>query len=291
MKPIDITDRETFLHYKNPSIINSEYQFSTLFIWQHAYCFEYELYENNLLVFGKQTNGDMQVYYPIGNEDNLKASVDYVKSVFKKESQRINFRPLSEQMKDTLLSTIDQKVDIGSKESYYDYIYDYRQLRDYAGSNYKRKRHELNRFCSRYQYCYESISTENAKEVYMALVRIMNQDDIYSKDELIAYKKLFDYYDALNLRGGVIRINGIIEAVAVCEEINDEMIMTLLKRCNKEYVGIYAAMFHFVLNNEFKSEKYKYVNSQDDMGVKGLREAKLSYHPLYRLKKYYIKEV
>ena len=37
MKKIEINDREVFERYHVNSIINSEYQFSTLFIWQHAH--------------------------------------------------------------------------------------------------------------------------------------------------------------------------------------------------------------------------------------------------------------
>ena len=45
------------MRYYNQEIINSEYQFSTLFAWQHVYEFMYEVWDDCLLVFGKQTNG------------------------------------------------------------------------------------------------------------------------------------------------------------------------------------------------------------------------------------------
>ncbi len=66
MKKIEINDREVFERYHVNSIINSEYQFSTLFIWQHAYNFEYEVWNDCLIVYGTQRNGDTQVYFPIG---------------------------------------------------------------------------------------------------------------------------------------------------------------------------------------------------------------------------------
>ena len=54
MKKIEINDREVFERYHVNSIINSEYQFSTLFIWQHAYNFEYEVWNDCLIVYGTQ---------------------------------------------------------------------------------------------------------------------------------------------------------------------------------------------------------------------------------------------
>lgn len=49
MKKIEINDKKIFENYYVDSIINSEYQFSTLFIWQHVYKFKYEIWEMKIL--------------------------------------------------------------------------------------------------------------------------------------------------------------------------------------------------------------------------------------------------
>mgnify|MGYP001011673719 FL=1 len=187
MKKIEINDREVFERYHVNSIINSEYQFSTLFIWQHAYNFEYEVWNDCLIVYGTQRNGDTQVYFPIGKVDDLDSYVGHIKHIFGDLNQNVNIRPLSESMKERLLHFIDFDIEVGSKESYSDYIYDYIPLKNYSGSVYKKKRHELHRFCSRYDYKYESIDSENAKEVLEALDRILNLDSIRDEEEYGAY--------------------------------------------------------------------------------------------------------
>ena len=134
MKKIEINDREVFERYHVNSIINSEYQFSTLFIWQHAYNFEYEVWNDCLIVYGTQRNGDTQVYFPIGKVDDLDSYVGHIKHIFGDLNQNVNIRPLSESMKERLLHFIDFDIEVGSKESYSDYIYDYIPLKNYSGS-------------------------------------------------------------------------------------------------------------------------------------------------------------
>ena len=120
MKKIEINDREVFERYHVNSIINSEYQFSTLFIWQHAYNFEYEVWNDCLIVYGTQRNGDTQVYFPIGKVDDLDSYVGHIKHIFGDLNQNVNIRPLSESMKERLLHFIDFDIEVGSKESYSD---------------------------------------------------------------------------------------------------------------------------------------------------------------------------
>lgn len=290
MKKIEIADREIFRKYYTNPIINSEYQFSTLFIWQHVYGFEYEIWNDSLFIYGKQTNGNTQVYFPIGNSINWKETIKHIRSVFHSMNQQVNIRPLSEEMKNLLLENIDFDIEIGTKDSYSDYLYDYESLKNYYGRSYKKKRHELHRFCSKYNYKYETIVPENKYEALESLNRILNLDPTRDWNEYEAYRRLFNNYEELGLRGGIIRINGIIEAVSVGEEINS-MILMHLRRCNKGFDGIYPTMLYFVLNNEFNDKEYSIINTQDDLGNENIRRTKLAYNPICVYKKYYIRGV
>lgn len=288
MKEITIEDRELFMS-KTDNIVNSEYQFSTMFVWQEVFGFQYERYKNTLLVFGYQHNGNLQCYYPFGPDDELAEAIVKAVEIFRKYNMHANFRPLNEVMKNNLVYLLDFDYNIGTKPSYSDYIYDYDKLCNYNGKEYRKLRKEWNRFSSRYDFEYESITEKNKNDSLSALVRIITNQNDYDSDEIQAYERLFLNYEKLNVRGGLIRIDGDIEAVAVGESLGD-MVLMHLRRCNKEFVGIYPSMLKLILNNEFNDRRYRIVNTQDDMGMENIRKAKMSYKPICLLKKFYIEE-
>ena len=280
MKPISIEDRELII-CRNSQIHNSEYQFSTLFIWQESFGFKYEVFNN--------TNGDLQCYFPLGPEEEFKGAVSRTIDIFHAENRPVNFRPLNEQMKDKLIEQLPFMHAVGSKESYSDYIYDYNEIRSYEGHEYKRKRKDWKAFNALYDYTYETITPNNFSECLNALQKMIMTNPKPDPEELRAYTRAFSNFDKLHLRGGTIRINGTIEAVAVGEAIGD-MVLMHIRRANKQYRGIYPSVLRLILENEFNDCDYTIVNTQDDLGMPNIRKTKMSYNPIYLLKKYYVKE-
>lgn len=289
MKQISIADKEIFEKYCSPSILNSEYQFSTLFAWAEKYNFCYEVYHEALFVWGTQNNGMLQCYYPLGC-NALKDSIDHILDVFHKKNMPLNMRPLSYQMLTSALAHIDVPVQVGSKSSYSDYLCDFDLLRDYSSSMYRKKRKEANAFYRKYTYHYKSLNSNNIKQALQGLYDILYRSgSVVDNDEWNAYQRLLNNYDKLSLRGGMIFIEGTLVAISVAEPYSDS-VMIHLRRCDKTFRGIYPAMLQMMLYNEFSDRTYHYVNLQDDMGNDQIRKSKISYRPSMLLKKYYIIE-
>ena len=82
MKKIEIEDKVIFDKYKSPDIINSEYQFTTIFAWAHRYNFCYIENGEVLYIFGNQNNGNLQCYFPIG-EKSIEDKLEFLKKIFR----------------------------------------------------------------------------------------------------------------------------------------------------------------------------------------------------------------
>ena len=91
----------------------------------------------------------------------------------------------------------------------------------------------------------------------------------------------------LNFKGGVILINGKVEAFALGEQLNPHTAVIHIEKANPAFDGLYQ-----LINQEFCMHEWKnlpYINREQDLGEEGLRKAKLSYHPHHLVNKYTVK--
>ena len=73
-------------------------------------------------------------------------------------------------------------------------------------------------------------------------------------------------------------------AFTIGEGLNSDTFCIHIEKADTHYNGIYAG-----INNCFAkaaAADYKYINREEDMGIDGLRQAKLSYHPAFLLEKH-----
>ena len=91
--------------------------------------------------------------------------------------------------------------------------------------------------------------------------------------------------DTLGVKGGGIRIQGKLAAFTLGEQINDEIAVIHIEKADSGIPGLYT-----IINQQFVEHawtKVKYINREEDMGLEGLRRAKLSYNPAFMIDKFH----
>ena len=92
--------------------------------------------------------------------------------------------------------------------------------------------------------------------------------------------------DYLEVTGGAIFVKDEAVAFTLGTPINGKVFDIFAEKALPEFAESYT-----VINNQFAQQLsgYKYINREDDMGLEGLRRAKLSYRPTVILEKYLFK--
>ena len=86
-----------------------------------------------------------------------------------------------------------------------------------------------------------------------------------------------DHFEDLGLSGTFIRIDGTIQAVAVYEAMSPTTAVIHYEKASPDFIGIYKAIN--AETADLLQRNFEFINRESDMGVPGLRRAKLSYRP------------
>ena len=96
-------------------------------------------------------------------------------------------------------------------------------------------------------------------------------------------------FEELDLKGGILRIDGKIVAFTIGEPICPDTFVVHIEKAYADVPGAYT-----MINQQFVEHEcmnYKYVNREEDTGAEGLRKAKLSYRPAFLEEKGIVKEM
>jgi hypothetical protein len=179
---------------------------------------------------------------------------------------------------------------IESTRDHYDYVYLRDDLVQLAGNKYRTKRNHINRINRNYSFIFEPLADfhlDACLELQSNWCEIRRCDeDLSLLGEWEAIREAMNNFTSLGLQGGVITIGGKVEAFSVGEMLNDATAVVHIEKANPEIAELYTVV------NQQCAEKcwgdVPYINREQDLGMPGLREAKLSYHPHHLVEKYRI---
>ena len=297
-KEITIEDREILNPYFDLVDYEAcEYNFNTLYMWQHAYKTAYHIGDNFAVLVGEY-EGEVFSILPLAKKEDLPKVIDFVLDYFKEIEEKLYFRGITEEVVDYLKEQYGDRFEYAAERDIFDYVYDGEILRTLKGRKNSKKRNHINYFLSEYEgrFEYRLLGKADFDDCRQLLddwtVNKEENNNIEEgvDDERLGIEKLFAHYDELcdRLKIAGINIDGKLEAFTMVELLNDNMALIHIEKANPEIRGLYPYINQQFLVHEFPDVEF--VNREEDMGIEGLRKAKLSCHPCKFVEKYTVRE-
>ena len=270
-----------------------EYCFTTLYMWKDLYNTKYYVEDDFAIVAGEYENKGF-IILPLAKKENMNKAFDFIIKNFEKQHKAIHLKAINKEVFEYLQSVYGDRFEYIEERNNFDYIYDGESLRTLAGRKNQKKRNHLNSFVKEYGDRVEYKKLEEADfDECINLLKEWSKDkdeSIELDSEFKAIKRIFKNYEKLKdtLKISGIYIDSKLEAFSIGEMLNDNMAVIHVEKANADIRGLYPYINQQFLLNEFNDVEF--VNREEDLGIEGLRKAKLSYHPVKFAEKYTVIE-
>ena len=165
------------------------------------------------------------------------------------------------------------------------------------GKKFVKKRNHLNGFKRTYEgrYEYRRLCCSDRHEVWQFMERWRQHREEVGAMELSLDYEVAGIHDILKncsnlyVRMAGVYIDGQLEAFTIGSlNVRENMAVIHIEKANPEIRGLYQFINQQFLINEFPEAEL--VNREDDVGMEGLRKAKMSYYPIGFARKYMVRE-
>lgn len=296
-KEITVEDSPVMMPYYNMRKNNTcDSVFLESFIWKEFYNVRYAIWEEKALLWLMEYNGKCFSAMPFCKEEDLPGAFGAIQQYFNEELGYPLVINLADEYAVKYLNLPEEKYFVKEQEDSRDYLYLGESLRKLSGKKLHKKKNRLNVFLRQYEgrFEYRTLGCDDKDDMWKFLDRwrIQKGED---QEEHLDYEvrgihDILRNCCELNIHMGGIYVDGRLEAFSVgsYNKIED-MAVIHIEKANPEIPGLYQAINQMFLLNEFPNVQW--VNREDDMGLEGLRKAKMSYNPADFARKYLVEQL
>ncbi len=262
-------------------------------MWRNSYSIQWAAEDGFLFVKAAWGGTDFALQ-PFGPSDRMAEAVSKLENYFSDAGKSFILRGVESGTSVLLDKLKPGHFSFKAERDNFDYVYNAQDLINLKGRKYHGKKNHVNSFRRTYSsYTYLPLTAglvgqclATSEEWYRKKVENGDNDQSLA-DEQQAIVDALSNFEYLGFEGGVIMINGRVEAFAFGEQLNEDTAVIHVEKANPDIRGLYA-----VINQDFCANSWshmRYINREEDMGIDGLRQAKLSYHPAKFVKKYTVR--
>lgn len=284
-KNIDIESRNIINKYlTKENRISCAYCFTDIFIWKDKYHTQYCIEDDCLYLRQYDDESDLYYYYIPMNSKNLQDGINSIIIDSIENKYKFCFGNIEEKYINIFKEEYKDIFSVKLVRDFSDYIYNASDLINLSGKKFHKKKNLFNKFMREYEgrYEYRNITSKDINDI-LAFNKIWCEKNV-SKDsddmaaETRAITLALKNFEKLELKGGMLLVDGKIIAYTLGSKNNDDTFVVQIEKALVEYSGAYQVINNLFAKNNL--EGYKYINREEDLGLEGLRKAKLSYNPV-----------
>lgn len=291
-----------------------------LFLYQHKYNTKIAFWDNMLfrqysssqntitinskpeivekIHFGLPLSFDSQKENSLENKtQTLIKGIEILKSQNEENKKSLSFLYVYEEDLSILQNLFPNKIHETINDKNFDYLYLRENLDTLQGSKYQKKRNHISRFLRSFPEAkFQLLNKNNAEDAWkiekLWFEAAKNQNEKKEsldsiEKEFFIIKEALENLKTLNLSGGVVYIKNEPIAMTVASKINSKVMDIHFEKALMPYAfeGAYS-----YINNQFAKTQDSFLfNREEDLGLEGLKKAKLSYYPTEILQKWSVK--
>lgn len=289
-KRLEFADKSIVEEYTRNMPVYSDFDFASLWAWNVKEDMEISDLNGNLAIkFVDYTSG--KFFYTFVGSNKVNDTVDSLITFSEKNKCGSTLHLLPEES----VKDIDTaRFSVEESRDHFDYIYSVERYLTYSGTKLKSRRNFFNNFKKNYpDYEVVDVDFEN-KEARVSVTRLFNdwktKKGTFSVSESSAYERFLEVAKHIPHSAVGLVLNGELIAFHVSALPNGECANGLFEKANTNYPGVYQVLMHEVAKNLLRNGK-SHLNYEQDLGIEGLRQAKMSFDPSHFLKKYSVARV
>ena len=281
---VTVADKPLFDYY----ILSSEEQncdlnFANIFCWSATYHSEVAEVADFLVI--RFDSDDAKCYMqPVGKGDKA-TIVELLRRDAFEQRTPLRLYGLSAEWRKFLEDNYPQEFAFDAPRALCDYIYRTEDLAQLQGRKYQPKRNHLNRFVAQHKWHTEPLSQANIKDCIALNNKWLSAREVGDTElaEQHAIHRAFENFEVLGLRGLVLYADDRAVAFSYGTPITQRTFCTHIEKYDSSVEGA-ATMINRLMAQSLE-EEFEFVNREDDLGLEGLRFAKMSYYPTLLLDK------
>lgn len=263
---------------------NCDYTVTNILAWGQIYKNHLMLWQDNLVVFNPKYQ---YICFPVGQNFSEADLADLVR-LFRTEYPQAELILIPETYVQEHPS-LAEHFTITDDRSWADYVYEVDKLVKLSGKKLAKKKNLVSQFVRAYpEYKVLPITSDKAGvllDFTHKWRRERSAEGIYLMTEIKAIEHTLEMWDSLPTEGIIICLHNRIAAYSVYSPQTENMVSEHFEKFDPDKKGS-AQLINWETARSLQG-RYKYINREQDLGLDGLRQAKMSYEPEYLVKFYF----